>query len=921
MLRLDIPDWKPPPDGEAGPWEDDTPREPRAASSLPASPSARKTKSRAARSYMRNSSLRDAKVLVVSDMHRTESAMDPALFLYHQHFESPWQLVGKTSLSEVFRVRHRTSGEVFAVKRSRRRFRSKLQRERCLREIRAVAALPTHPNIVNQYRAWQEGGHFYIQMDFCEGGSLAQWAQKACMQGQCLTDDQLWSTACQAAQGLAFLHSHNVMHLDIKPENIYLSAASGLPGGARAGPGAVVGWATCRIGDFGLAVAREQDGSMDWEEGDGDYVAPELLSAGGEPSPAADIFSLGATLYECATGRRLPRSNGWGAADVAALQVERRPAAFVQLLRTMLQPNPGLRPSAQQVIEAVCHSDGSADFAFTPGHPQPLRPPNGRRASGGSGGPPGTALKVRGTPAGRGGRAGHARWAPALSPLISEGALTPGAAAALAGLTPGPRRGSSSSSEGAPTPQLLAPGSGHAAAHAAAGGGATPLDLRRPAPLQLPPQTAAVAMLTSGNAGVLSGSAAHGSGGTQDSRDGWRLSRRDILSPDSDFYNTGSHSESDYSYSCGTGRTTSDMEFADALSPMSAERGFLAGGHTPSSGTPESIRCGSTPGSAPQHQQQPPTPQQPSLSPSPLQQAAAEQGQPQQGAAPSLAWDLHTSPEFLMQLPPGSPASLSRSSSLDDTTSLPSRALSVRRFPTLDSWGSHLDAAGSRPPHRIDSLAALAAQRFTNTFGQQQQAPAASSDQGQVCAAAVAQQQQGAAAAAAPSGCPAPSAPQPVGGRALRKRQHSSRRALMAALSRDNSVASSIDGMAPLGKARHIMESGGASPADCDPQQPHPLHRTASMLGREAAAALADATAKAFTMAAAAAGLSPAPAAAAADISASATPSHLLIRDISFGPAAQGLAAAAEAGGQGRMAAPPSPLHARMTGLKLRSTD
>lgn len=42
--------------------------------------------------------------------------------------------------------------------------------------------------------------------------------------------------------------------------------------------------------------------AQDWEEGDGDYVAPELLAAGGEPSPAADIFSLGATLYECATG-------------------------------------------------------------------------------------------------------------------------------------------------------------------------------------------------------------------------------------------------------------------------------------------------------------------------------------------------------------------------------------------------------------------------------------------------------------------------------------------------------------------------------------------------------------------------------------------------------------------------------------------
>ena len=60
---------------------------------------------------------------------------------------------------QVFRVRHRASGEVFAIKRSVRRFRSKLQRERCLREIRAVAALPPHPNIVVSGRAGgREGG-------------------------------------------------------------------------------------------------------------------------------------------------------------------------------------------------------------------------------------------------------------------------------------------------------------------------------------------------------------------------------------------------------------------------------------------------------------------------------------------------------------------------------------------------------------------------------------------------------------------------------------------------------------------------------------------------------------------------------------------------------------------------------------------
>ena len=92
---------------------------------------------------------------MVTDMRRTESVIQPELFQYHNHFEF-LGMIGATKLSEVFRVEHRDTGEVFAVKRSRKRFRSKLQRERCLREIRAVAELPAHPNIVGQYRAWQE---------------------------------------------------------------------------------------------------------------------------------------------------------------------------------------------------------------------------------------------------------------------------------------------------------------------------------------------------------------------------------------------------------------------------------------------------------------------------------------------------------------------------------------------------------------------------------------------------------------------------------------------------------------------------------------------------------------------------------------------------------------------------------------------
>jgi membrane-associated tyrosine/threonine-specific cdc2-inhibitory kinase len=74
----------------------------------------------------------------------------------------------------------------------------------------------------------------------------------------------------QIAAGLQYLHSKCVLHLDIKPENIFLDASG-----------------TLKIGDFGLAVLKRQ---WEWEEGDGAYVAPELLQEH-EPGPEVSLVS------------------------------------------------------------------------------------------------------------------------------------------------------------------------------------------------------------------------------------------------------------------------------------------------------------------------------------------------------------------------------------------------------------------------------------------------------------------------------------------------------------------------------------------------------------------------------------------------------------------------------------------------------
>lgn len=241
---------------------------------------------------------------------------------------------------------------------------------------------------------------------------------------------------------------------------------------------------------------------------------------------------------------------------------------------------------------------------------QPLRPHNHARRGGGGAALPGSTVK--GTPVGRSRAGGPGRWAPALSPLISEGALTPGAVASLGGSTPGTHGSAGSAGECAPTPTL----GGFAGGGGPRGGGsaATPLDARRPAPLQLPaaPQSGALAVPSSGRP----------SSGTQGSGDGhgWRLSRRDMLSPDSDVLAGG---WMDVGWLASRGRLT--VAFAETP-PASPRRIPRAQPPLPAATAPPAHRGTHTP-RAPAHPPAPLPPAQPPP-PAPTTRSAAARGAP-----------------------------------------------------------------------------------------------------------------------------------------------------------------------------------------------------------------------------------------------------------------------------------------------------
>eukprot|EP00249_Psilotum_nudum_P002955 c16253_g1_i2 orf=258-1373(+) len=270
------------------------------------------------RALSRQASLNETKLLMTTKLKRTAS-----IFTFNKHFEFI-QKIGSGSFSMVYEAQDRRSGLLYAVKMSKQQFHSREVRERFMREVQTVESLPEHPHVVKYFRCWQQDLYLYIQMELCEGGSLRSLLDS--MDGL-IPESQVWDFAEQVASGLAHIHANGVLHLDVKPENIFIDSQGAL-----------------KVGDFSLAVPED---CWDWEEGDGGYVAPELLREL-EPGPEADMYSFGSMVYEWATGQRLPSSipERESFIEVPAY----RSVALQSLVQALLNPSPLERPSARQVL-------------------------------------------------------------------------------------------------------------------------------------------------------------------------------------------------------------------------------------------------------------------------------------------------------------------------------------------------------------------------------------------------------------------------------------------------------------------------------------------------------------------------------------------------------------------------------------------
>jgi WD40 repeat protein/tRNA A-37 threonylcarbamoyl transferase component Bud32 len=190
--------------------------------------------------------------------------------------------LGRGGMGVVYRARQAKLNRIVALKMILASEHA-VARARFAAEAESVARLQ-HPGIVQVHEVGEVSGRPFFSLEFVGGGSLAQK-----LAGTPLPPGDAARMVETLARAMAYAHSKGIVHRDLKPANVLL-AEDGSP----------------KITDFGIAKQMETHSSHTHTGaviGTPSYMAPEQSTSQREVGPLADVYALGAVLYECLTGR------------------------------------------------------------------------------------------------------------------------------------------------------------------------------------------------------------------------------------------------------------------------------------------------------------------------------------------------------------------------------------------------------------------------------------------------------------------------------------------------------------------------------------------------------------------------------------------------------------------------------------------
>ena len=189
--------------------------------------------------------------------------------------------IGAGGMSDVYKAKDHVLGRFVAIKVLKPEFSEDVGFVSKFHTEAQSAAGLEHPNIVNIYDVGSEDGLHYIVMEYIEGITLKTYIEK---KGR-LTFKEAVSIAIQVGRGIEAAHNKNIVHRDIKPQNIMISTEGKV-----------------KVMDFGIARAATSNTIHSDVLGSGHYSSPEQ-ARNGFIDGKSDIYSLGIVMYEMVTGR------------------------------------------------------------------------------------------------------------------------------------------------------------------------------------------------------------------------------------------------------------------------------------------------------------------------------------------------------------------------------------------------------------------------------------------------------------------------------------------------------------------------------------------------------------------------------------------------------------------------------------------
>ncbi|KAL7534487.1 hypothetical protein ACHAXR_007542, partial [Thalassiosira sp. AJA248-18] len=281
----------------------------------------------------------------------------PSLSSSFSRFAADFEIIGAPlgagTFGSVYKVRNRTDLRMYAIKAAKREARGPTDRNRMLQEVYALSALSDQAcmmkamHIVRYHQAWMEGNRLYIQTELCELTLMeemrigitaaASSAASSNTSGAIVMmgEKRRYKLLREMLLALDLVHKNGMIHLDIKPENIFIKNDQ------------------YKLGDFGLVSKIENHNDV--EEGDSRYMSMELLEGDLDDLTKSDIFSLGATMYEICLGRPQPLpENGpeWqNMRQGKLLSMPNTSFDMQMIIREMMAPDRHGRPSAEELLK------------------------------------------------------------------------------------------------------------------------------------------------------------------------------------------------------------------------------------------------------------------------------------------------------------------------------------------------------------------------------------------------------------------------------------------------------------------------------------------------------------------------------------------------------------------------------------------